>query len=369
VTEKTIMLAAGGTGGHLFPAFALAQELRRRGYTVDLITDMRGDRYGSDFPARTIHQVPAATITGKDPVALLNTLIKLGKGTTRAKSILKEVRPLVICGFGGYPTFPPLLAARLIGIPSVLHEQNAVMGRANRMLAGRVDAIALSFEKTIHVEGALAAKARHTGNPVRDAVVQAAATPYPEPSADGPFQLLVFGGSQGARYFSDLLPPALEQLPADVRARLRVVQQCRDEDMARVEAAYAAAGIVSNLSTFFADLPGIIAGSHLVIARSGASSVSELSVIGRPSILVPLPHALDNDQLRNATFLQQAGGAWCIEQKDLDAARLAAELTRLARDPGLLHNAAKAAKGVGKPDAVARLADLVEEVAARRKAA
>jgi UDP-N-acetylglucosamine--N-acetylmuramyl-(pentapeptide) pyrophosphoryl-undecaprenol N-acetylglucosamine transferase len=369
MTDKSIMLAAGGTGGHLFPAFALSQELHRRGYAVDLITDLRGDKYGSDFPARRMYQVPAATITGKDPVAIFNTLLKLGKGTTRAKAILSEVRPAVICGFGGYPTFPPLLAARLAGIPSVLHEQNAVMGRANRMLAGRVDAIALSFERTIHVEGALAAKARHTGNPVRDAVIAAAATPYPPLAADGPFQLLVFGGSQGARYFSDLLPPALAQLPGDVRGRLRVVQQCREEDLARVEAAYRAAGIVSNLSTFFPDLPGIIANSHLVIARSGASSVSELSVIGRPSILVPLPHALDNDQLRNATFLQEAGGAWCIEQKDLDPARLTAELTRLARDPALLHNAASAAKGVGKPDAVARLGDLVEEVAARRKAA
>ena len=237
------------------------------------------------------------------------------------------------------------------------------MGRANRMLAGKCQAIALSFAQTIHVEGELAAKAVHTGNPVRDVVIEAAKTPYPVLTPEGPFNLLVFGGSQGARYFSDAVPPAIELLPPEIKARLHIVQQCREEDMERVDAAYKRAGIQFEISPFFSNLPDIIAGSHLVLARAGASSVTELSVIGRPSILVPLPHALDNDQLRNASFLQEARGAICIEQKDLDAPRLAHDLGNLARDPAMLQNAASAAKGVGLPDAVQRLANLVEQVA------
>ncbi len=360
---KSIALTAGGTGGHLFPAFSLAQELGRRGYEIDLITDMRGHHYGSDFPARQIHQVPAATLAGKNPLAAAKTALQLGRGTAKARKILKKLQPACIVGFGGYPTFPPIFAAKSLGIPAILHEQNAVMGRANRMLAGKCKAIALSFEQTIHVDGELAQKARHTGNPVRDVVIKAASIPYPELSPDGAFNLLVFGGSQGARYFSDEVPPAIDLLPQDIRDRLHIVQQCREEDLGRVDAAYKKAGIHFEISTFFTNLPEIIAHSHLVLARSGASTVTELAVIGRPSILVPLPHALDNDQLRNAHFLQEAGGAICMEQKDLDAARLAHDLTKLARDPALLQNAAEAAMGVGKPDAVQRLADLVEEVA------
>ncbi len=360
---KSIMVTAGGTGGHLFPAFSLAEELARRGYEIDLITDMRGDRYGSDFPAREIYQVPAATITGKNPLSIARTVMKLGSGTAKARSILKKVKPACIVGFGGYPTFPPIFAAKSLGVPAILHEQNAVMGRANRMLAGKSRAIALSFEKTVHVEGELAAKARHTGNPVRDMVIEAAKIPYPDLTVDGPFNLLVFGGSQGARYFSDEVPPAIALLPPEVRERMRIVQQCREEDMQRVDEAYRAAGVSFEISPFFPNLPEIIARSHLVLGRAGASTVTELAVIGRPSILVPLPHALDNDQLRNATFLADAGGAICMEQKDLDATRLSEDLVKLAGDPSMLQNAAIAAKEVGMPDAVQRLGDLVEEIA------
>ena len=361
--RKSVTLTAGGTGGHLFPAFSLSQELGRRGYDIDLVTDMRGHHYGSDFPARKIYQVPAATITGKNPVAVAKTAVQLGRGTAMARKILKNIKPACIVGFGGYPTFPPIFAASSLGIPAILHEQNAVMGRANRMLAKRCKAIALSFEKTIHVQGELAQKARHTGNPVRDVVIEAAQIPYPALTNEGPFNLLVFGGSQGARYFSDEVPPAIALLPPEIRQRLHIVQQCRKEDMARVDAAYKQAGIVYEISTFFANLPEIIAHSHLVLARSGASSVTELAVIGRPSLLVPLPHALDNDQLKNAHFLQEAGGAICMEQKELSAQRLADDLAKLMSDPAMLQTAAAAAKSVGKPDAVQRLADLVEEVA------
>jgi UDP-N-acetylglucosamine--N-acetylmuramyl-(pentapeptide) pyrophosphoryl-undecaprenol N-acetylglucosamine transferase len=362
--KRVIMLAAGGTGGHLFPAFALAETLGRRGHAVDLVTDMRGDRYGSGFPARQVHKVPSATAAGRNPLTLVRTAATLARGVAAAHKLLGEVGPAAIVGFGGYPTFPPLLAARIRGIPSALHEQNAVLGRANRMLARRVDVIATSFERTRFVEGDLAAKVRFTGNPVRAVVIAAAGRPYQPPVPLGPVRLVVFGGSQGARYFSEAVPPALAALPPPLRARLEVVQQCRAEDLDAVRRAYAAAGIRAELDTFFRDLPERMAGAHLVIGRAGASSVAELTVIGRPSILVPLPHALDNDQLQNATRLAESGGAWCIEQKDLTSERLAHEVERLVATPDLLAGAAIAARLQGRPDAVERLADLVETLAA-----
>ena len=356
------MLAAGGTGGHLFPAFALAEEMGRRGHAVDLVTDMRGDRYGTGFPARKVYQVPSATLGGKNPVAVTRTALALSRGVAAAYKLLGAVEPAAVIGFGGYPTFPPLLAARMRGIPSALHEQNAIMGRANRMLAGRVTAIATSFEKTKLVDGPLTAKVHFTGNPVRDIVRRAALTPYDAPYFCGPLRLVVFGGSQGARFFSDAVPPALALLPPDLRARLEVVQQCREEDLERVGAAYAAAGIRCQLAAFFRDLPDQMAAAHLVIARAGASSVAELTVIGRPAILVPLPHALDNDQLNNAKRLAESGAAWCIEQKDLSPERFAAEVAGLMTATGRLVTAAAAAKAAGRPDAVERLADLAEEL-------
>jgi UDP-N-acetylglucosamine--N-acetylmuramyl-(pentapeptide) pyrophosphoryl-undecaprenol N-acetylglucosamine transferase len=357
------MLAAGGTGGHLFPAFALAEELGRRGFAVELATDMRGDRYGTGFPARAVHRIHSATISGRSPVALARTGISLARGVREAFSLMGRNRPLVVVGFGGYPSFPPLVAARMRGIPTLLHEQNAVLGRANRMLAKRVDRIATSFAKVGLVDSSIEGKLRFTGNPVRQAVLDCLSVPYDRPFTNGPFRMLVTGGSQGARYFSDIVPPALISLPPEMRGRLRVDQQAREEDVERTRAAYRDAGIAAEVATFFPDLPGRIAASHLVIARAGASTVAELAVIGRPSILVPLPHALDNDQLRNATTLAESGGAWCIEQKDLDPAGLAARILRLASAPAELAQAAAAAKGQGRPDAVIRLADLVGDLA------
>ncbi len=353
------MLAAGGTGGHLFPAQALAEELSRRGAIVDLATDTRGDLYGSDFPARRVHTIASATITGRSFRAALKTGIMLTRGVSAAFKLMGEARPDVVVGFGGYPSFPPVLAARMRSIPTVLHEQNAILGRANRMLAKRVTAIATSFEKVELVDGPLGAKAVFTGNPVRAKVIAAAACPYPELNPDGLFSLLVFGGSQGARFFSDSVPPALVGLQAGLRSRLRVIQQARPEDVERVQQAYATAGIAAEIAPFFSDLPSIMAASHLVIGRAGASTVAELAVIGRPSILVPLPHALDNDQMRNAASLSRAGGAWMIEQSALTTERLMAEIARLATDPAALATASAAARATGRPDAVQRLADLV----------
>lgn len=361
--NRTVMLAAGGTGGHLFPAFALAEELGRRGFTVDLVTDMRGDRYGTGFPARAIHQVPSATLASKSPVAVARTGLILARGIMAARKLMKTIQPAVVVGFGGYPTFPPLLAARHLAIPTMLHEQNAVLGRANKMLARRVDIIATSFETTKFLEGPLLAKVRFTGNPVRGIVLEAASAPYPPLAPDGPFNLLVFGGSQGARYFSDTVPPALGLLPTHLKVRLKVVQQAREEDISRVREAYAASGIAAEVAAFFKDLPARMAASHLVVGRAGASSVAELTVIGRPSILIPLPHSLDNDQLQNATRLAESGGGWCIEQKTLGPERLSGEIARLMEGGAELREAAECAKAQGRPDAVIRLASLVEELA------
>ncbi|MBS0240656.1 MAG: undecaprenyldiphospho-muramoylpentapeptide beta-N-acetylglucosaminyltransferase [Proteobacteria bacterium] len=353
------MLAAGGTGGHLFPAQALAEELARRGIAVDLITDMRGDRYGTGFPARRIYQVPAATLAGSNPLAAAKTVFTLAKGVRAARRILSEVRPGAVVGFGGYPSFPPLVAASLKRIPTALHEQNAVLGRANRMLARRVTAIATSFESVKFLDGPLKAKARFTGNPVRDAVIEWSSVPYQPAGPNDPFRLLVFGGSQGARYFSESVPPALRLMPEALQRRLSVIQQARPEDEAAVKAAYAQSGIEAEVQPFFKNLPELMAASHLVIARAGASSVAELTVLGRPSVLVPLPHALDNDQLANATRLAEAGGAICVEQKELTAEVLAQGLADLIAAPEQLSAMADAARREGRPDAVARLADLV----------
>jgi len=360
---RPILLAAGGTGGHLFPAFALAEELTRRGRTVDLVTDERGDRYGSNFPGRAIHQVPSATLASRSPIAVAGTVATLGRGVFRARALMRRIGPAVVVGFGGYPTFPPLVAAHLAGIPTIIHEQNAIMGRANRMLVRRVTALAASWGDTKNVPADALAKVHITGNPVRDVVIAASRRPYPSISPQIPFGLVVFGGSQGARFFSETVPPALLTLPEAQRRRLRVTQQCREEDLERVRTAYAQGGITAELAPFFKDLPERMSAAHLVIARSGASSVSELAVLGRPAILVPLPHSLDNDQLNNAQRLAEAGGAWCIEQKDLTPARLATEIAGLIDSPQGLIRAAEAARRAGKPQAVRLLADLVEQLA------
>jgi UDP-N-acetylglucosamine--N-acetylmuramyl-(pentapeptide) pyrophosphoryl-undecaprenol N-acetylglucosamine transferase len=366
VTSQSVMLAAGGTGGHLFPAFALAEELGRRSIAVDLVTDMRGDRFGTSFPARAIYRVPSATFSGRSILGAGRAAWMLARGIAASLKLMREVKPAAVIGFGGYPAFPPLVAARLRKIPTALHEQNAVLGRANRVLANHVSVVAASFENTKLLAGSALAKSRVTGNPVRDQVVDWATQSYQPPGKSGPFSLLVFGGSQGARFFSDTVPAALATLPDAVRTRLFVVQQCRQEDLARVEEAYGEAGIRAHLAAFFANLPEEMARAHLVVARSGASTVAELAVMGRPAILVPLPHAIDNDQLNNARRLAEAGGAWCMEQNVLTPEALAAAVGGLLAEPDTLTRAAAAAKTQGRPDAVARLADLVEELMGRR---
>ncbi|MDR3496781.1 MAG: undecaprenyldiphospho-muramoylpentapeptide beta-N-acetylglucosaminyltransferase [Ancalomicrobiaceae bacterium] len=362
---KTILLSAGGTGGHLFPAESLAAELIRRGYAVELATDERADKYGRRFPARAIHIVASATLKGRSPLAIARTGLALARGFVQSWALIRRLKPAVVVGFGGYPTVPPLIAAVFAGVPTVLHEQNAVMGRANARLARKVTRIATSFAE-VRMPAGLAAKVTTTGNPVRDMVIEASAIAYPEPTAEGAFHLIVTGGSQGARYFSDAVPPAIALMDADLRSRLRLTQQVRPEDMPRVKAAYDAIGVAAELSSFFVDLPARIAASHLVIGRAGASTVTELCIIGRPGLLVPLPGALDQDQAANARVLEAAGGGWSHPQKELTPEVLAAEIARLMRAPGVLIAAAAAARAAGRPDAVARLADVVERAAMGR---
>ena len=355
-----VLLAAGGTGGHLFPAEALAQALRQRGVVVDLATDERATRYGRDFPAREIHVIPSATIRGRDPVSLAKTVMTLGVGAIKALRLLRRIRPVAVVGFGGYPTLPPLLAATLRRIPTVIHDANAVMGRANKMLSARVNAIATSFPN-MTLAPALAAKATFTGNPIRPMVLAAAAKSYPDVA--GTFRVLVTGGSQGARVMADVVPPAVEKMTSDLRARLDIVQQARGEDETRVAQAYARLGVKAEVAPFFPDLPARIAAAHLIVSRSGASTVAELAAIGRPSILIPLPHALDQDQLANANVLASAGGAIVLKQADFTPERLANEIACLAADPGKLPAMAAGAKSAGVLDAADRLADLVLRVA------
>lgn len=360
-----VLLAAGGTGGHLFAAEALAEALARRGVATALATDDRAERYGRAFPARDIHVITSATVRGRDPLSLGHTAALLGVGTVQSLRLLTRMRPSAVVGFGGYPTIPPVLAATLRKIPSVIHEQNAVMGRANRFLAPRVDAIATSFAGVLDHAPKLSVKAMRTGNPVRPAVITATQTPYAPPEANGPIRLLVFGGSQGARIMADIVPVAVERLGRDLQTRLTVMQQAREEDLARVTEIYARAKVAAEVAPFFADLPARIAASHIVVARAGASTVAELAAVGRPAILVPLPHALDQDQSANAGVLEMAGAALRLRQDDFTPDRLAAEITTLASTPQKLVAMAAAARSQGAIDAAERLADLVLRVATK----
>ncbi len=355
MSAQRVLIAAGGTGGHLFPAASLADALARRGVTVDLATDDRALKYGGGFPARAIHTIPSATTTGAGVLSKALATLILARGVVASARLIRRLKPDVVVGFGGYPTVPPLFAASLLGAPCILHEQNAVMGRANRFLAARVTRVASGFP---NLKGVGSANALYVGNPVRPSVLAAASTPYPE-REDGKLRVLITGGSQGARVFADIAPAALALLTPEERARLKLTQQARGEDLARVAAAYAKLEFPVELAEFFTDLPARMASAHLVVARAGASTVSELAVIGRPSLLVPFPHALDQDQAANAAVLAASGAATLIHQPAFTPERFAAELRRALDEPERLEAAAAAAKAAGVANAAERLADLV----------
>ena len=362
---RPVAIAAGGTGGHFFPAEALASELVARGRPVVLLTDARsGARSSPAFEGRERFIIAGGGIAGRGVVRAAGALAALARGTLQARGILARLRPAALVGFGGYPSVAPVLACRLLGDrPAViLHEQNGVLGRANRMLCRHASLLALSLEGTTRVPGRV--RAVVTGNPVRPAIATLAGAPYVPPGDT--IRLLVLGGSLGARMLSEVVPPALALLPESLRARLAVTQQCRPEDLAQVRAAYAESGIRATLAPFFPAVAPLLAEAHLVIARAGASTVAELAAIGRPAVLVPLPAAIDDHQSANARALEAVGAAWPMPQPDATPAALAARLTALLGDPATLRRAAAAAAGLGRPDAAARLADLVEQEIALR---
>jgi UDP-N-acetylglucosamine--N-acetylmuramyl-(pentapeptide) pyrophosphoryl-undecaprenol N-acetylglucosamine transferase len=362
MTKGTILLAAGGTGGHLFPAEALAHELNARGWSVHLATDGRAERFAGSFPAAEIHPITSSTIGSRNPFALAGALLKIWRGVRETSAVITRIKPAAVIGFGGYPTLPPLYAATRRNLPTLIHEQNAVMGRANKALASRVRAIAGGF-----LEGGTsgtAAKIVTTGNPVRPAVLEASKQPYPLLAVGEKFRFLVFGGSQGAQFFSDAIPAAIAKLSPEQRSRLTVTQQARAEDVEKVKQAYAELGVPVEVSPFFTDMAKRIADAHLVMSRSGASTVSEIAVIGRPALFVPYPYALDHDQAANAAALAASGGAEVHPQSTLSPERIAELLGRLMSDPARLTGMAAAAKSAGKPDAARLLADLAEAIAA-----
>lgn len=358
-----ILLAAGGTGGHLFPAEALATALMKRGLRVRLVTDERAIRYSGLFSTDMIDVVPSETVRGRTPWALARTGAMLGAGTIKALALMQRLKPAAVVGFGGYPTLPPVFAAKLAGVPTLIHDSNAVLGRANRFLSTRVSAIATSLPGVLDRDQALAGKTTVTGTPMRPAVLTAATVAYAAPGLTDPLRLLVVGGSQGARIMADVVPGAIERLEPALWSRLVLVQQVRDEDMARVRAVYDRLKIKAELAPFFSDLPVRLASSHLVVSRSGAGTVAELAAIGRPSILVPLPGAIDQDQFANAGVLAAVDGAIRIPQDEFTPDRLAVEISALAAEPQRLADMAQAARSVGRLDAAERLADLVGKVA------
>jgi UDP-N-acetylglucosamine--N-acetylmuramyl-(pentapeptide) pyrophosphoryl-undecaprenol N-acetylglucosamine transferase len=355
-----VVIAAGGTGGHIFPAQSLAQELAKRGRKVVLMTDDRGHNYAQTFPQADIVTVPSATFAGRGLVGKGLAVARLGQGAITAYFALGRLRPSVVVGFGGYPALPTMFAAARRGVPSIIHEQNAVLGRVNRWLSPNVTRIAAAFPKLTHLDPVLQPLVTVTGNPVRPAVI-AAARPYAKP-ADGAFNLLVFGGSQGARVFATLVPEAIGKLPQSLRQRISLTQQCRPEDLDAVKARYAAMGLKPTLASFFTDMGERLAAAHLVISRAGASTVTELCAVGRPSILIPYPFAMDDHQSVNAGQLAEEGAAWAFKEADLTADQLAAKVTELAQNPVLLEAAAAKALSLGRSDAASRLADLVDEV-------
>ena len=357
--RRHFILAAGGTGGHMIPAHALARELAARGHKVALITDERGKRIPGLFDTCDVHVMPAGRVAG-GPIGWVKAWMGIRAGRAMAARLYRQQEPTAVIGFGGYPSYPALLAAIDVGIATAVHEQNAVLGRVNRLLAGRVDAIATAYSDVQRLKPRYAKKTVLVGNPVREDVLAIGRARFPAIEPDGTLTLLVTGGSQGATILSRVVPAALGLLPLALRRRLRVVHQARPEDIDAARSAYAGFDIQAELATYLENLPAVLATSHLVIARAGASTIAELTVAGRPAILVPLPSAMDDHQTVNAREMTVHGGARTIAQSHFTPVTLAAEITALVADPEALIAAAAHAKQCGRPNATKDLADLVE---------
>ena len=360
---RLALLAAGGTGGHVFPALALAEILLARGFKVDLVTDRRGSAFHDIDSRMAVHRLYAGTITGHGLLRKAAGAARLLLGIGQAWIRLMRLKPSVVVGFGGYPSLPSLIAASRLGRPTIIHDQNAVLGRANRLLAPRATAIATSFDSVAGLRPRDADRIVCTGNPVRAGVTRLAETSYEAPQLDGPLNVLVLGGSQGAHVFSAVVPQAIRRLPRHLQARLHIAQQARPEDLDQVEEAYREVSASVTLRSFFTDVPQRLATAHLVICRAGGSTVAELTTAGRPAILVPFPGALDQDQAANGQAMDEAGGGWLMPQSAFTPDALAGRLQRLLTMPDLLVRAADAARALGRPDAAQALADLVAATA------
>jgi UDP-N-acetylglucosamine--N-acetylmuramyl-(pentapeptide) pyrophosphoryl-undecaprenol N-acetylglucosamine transferase len=357
---KLLLIAAGGTGGHMFPAQALAEAMVARGWRVKLSTDARGARYAGGFPAEVkIEQVASATFARGGAAAKLLVPFRIAGGAVAAIWSALRDRPAVVVGFGGYPSIPALSAAFVLRLPRMIHEQNGVLGRVNQVFARRVSRVACGTWPTELPQGV---EGTHTGNPVRQSVLDRAAAPY-IPPGDYPMSLVVIGGSQGARILSDIVPAAVAALPDEIRRYLRVAHQARDEDLARVTEAYEAAGIIADVQPFFTDIPRRLSEAQLVVSRAGASSIADISVIGRPSILVPLAIAIRDEQSANARGLVDAGAAILIPEKLLDAGTLSGHMATVLGQPKAAEQMARNALTQGRPDATERLVDLVQKLA------
>jgi len=351
-----IVIVAGGTGGHLFPAEALARELLGRGRPVHLLTDRRADALAERVPGIALHRVIAGRLDG-GPVRAVRGVAELALGTLQAHRLLRRLRPAAAIGFGGYVSVPTMLAAVRLRVSTAIHEQNAVLGRANRLLARQVERIATGFPATAGLLAAAQGRVVHTGNPVRPAIVAIGDRDY-RPPREGDIELLILGGSQGARALSEIVPPALAGLPEPLRSRLRISQQARPEDLGAVEACYRECGIAAELASFFPDVPERLGRAHLAICRAGASTIAELAAAGRPSVLIPYPHAADDHQAANARAIAEAGAGWVMPQAGLTSAILGTGLAALLTDPDALCRAAAQARAFSRRDAAARLADL-----------
>ena len=361
--KQPVVLAAGGTGGHIFPAEALAEVLMGMGERVVLVTDSRFAQFKTGALSRVeIRTIKAGTVGG-GLVKKIKGLVNLGLGILQARAQLRDLKPKVVVGFGGYPSFPTVFSAAKLGIPTVIHEQNSVLGRANRLLARKVTCIAVSLPNTQMIVEADKGKMVMTGNPVRTSIRALKDVPYASISGDSKMHLLVTGGSLGASVFSDVVPQAIAKLPANLRARIRIDQQCREAELGKTEDTYRQMGVNVDLAPFFVDIPARLASAHLVIARSGASTVAELAAAGRPGILVPLPSAMDNHQYFNAIALEEVGGGWVMTQDGFTADSLAARLEAFLTAPATLTKAAENASRLGSPDAAEKLAALVLRLA------
>lgn len=363
--SKHYVLAAGGTGGHMVPAAALATELTKRGHRVALVSDERGVRFPDLFDGIQTHVLPAGRLSG-GPIGWAKAARQMLAGRSMAIELYKTFRPSAVIGFGGYPALPALLAAFAQKVPTIIHEQNAVLGRVNRLVAGSVHGIATSYERVDRLKDSHVPKTHLVGNPVRESVLALRERPYPALDEEGIFRVLVTGGSQGASILSQVVPDGLALLPVAFRRRMQVTHQARIEDIDAVRAKYAEHGIPAEIATYLPDLPDRLAWSHVVIARAGASTIAELTAAGRPAILVPLPGATDDHQTANCREIVAAGGARSIQQAQFTAPELAKQIQKLGLDPAALANAAARARSCGRPFAVRDLADLVESIDAPR---